>query len=154
MVVAGLKRLSELTLAGALAAALAGGVGGPLQAKATGRTGLEKCPSQSFPVFLGRFSESPRVQRAFTYFPLTVSKVVDGPDEPETVTSKEGRRSVRYPVFPSRRTAAAQGLERLVDLRARSATITLRKPDTDLQFEYRFVRTDCWYLVEKRNMSL
>jgi hypothetical protein len=153
MIVAGLKRFGGLALAAALAAAPAG-IGGPLQAKATGRAALEKCPSQSFPVFLRRFSESVTVQRAFTYFPLTVSKVVDGPDEPETVTSKEGRQSVRYPVFPSRRAASAQGLERLVDLRARSATITLRKPDTDHQFEYRFVRTDCWYLVEKRDMSL
>ncbi len=140
-------------------AALLGGVAGvaalsPLQARPAGRAGLEPCPSQSFPVFLRRFSESVVVQRAFTYFPLTVTEVVDGRDEPETVTVSKDRRSLRYPLFPSRRAAAGQGLERLVDLRGRSATVTLRKPDTDFQLEYRFVKTDCWYLVEKRDMSL
>jgi hypothetical protein len=149
--VPGSRRIAVAALLGGAAVA---GAFGPLQAKPTGRAGLEPCPSRSFAAFLDRFSESAAVQRAFTYFPLTVSEVVDGRDEPATATVSKDRRSLRYPVFPSRRAAAGQGLERLVDLRRRSATVILRKPDTDFQLEYRFVRTDCWYLVEKRDMSL
>lgn len=154
MVVPGLKGISGLALAGVLTAAPAGGAGGTLQAKPAGRAGLEKCPSQSFPVFLARFSESPGVQRAFTYFPLTVSKVVDGPNEPETVTSRQSRGSVRYPIYPSRRAAAAERLETTIEERGRSAIVTLNQPDTDYQIRFRFVRTDCWYLAERRDMSL
>jgi hypothetical protein len=153
-VVPGLKGYSGLALAGALAAALAGGGGGTLQAKPAGGAGLEKCPSQSLPVFLRRFSESVVVQRAFSYFPLKLLHVVDGPNEPETLTTMTGRGSVSYPIYPSRRAAAAERLETTIEERGRSAIVTLNQPDTDYQIRFRFVRTDCWYLTERHDMSL
>lgn len=86
--VAEVKRAAALAMLAALAGA------GPLQAGPPGGGG-EPCPSRSFPDFLRSFSESAAVQRAFTYFPLKVSHVVDGTDEPETVTGTSGRGSVR-----------------------------------------------------------
>ena len=147
-----LKRVAALALLVTLAGSGVGG--GPLHAGPTGRGALEPCPSQSLPAFLRSFSESVVVQRAFTYFPLKLLHVVDGPDEPVTLRTMSGRGAVSYPIYPSRRAAASERLETKVEEGRRSAIVTLEQPDTDNQIRFRFVRTDCWYLTERYDASL
>jgi hypothetical protein len=114
------------------------------------------CPGRDFAAFLAAFGADAAVQARYTAFPLPMSALEDGPDEPRTVVRQVGRAAARLPLLPLPSQRAADSLA----LRTEAAPggrrhAVLYKPDTDHQVTYVFApERGCWRLVRVDDQSL
>jgi hypothetical protein len=128
------------------------------------------CPSQDFSVFLKRFSESAKLQKAFTTLPLVYGQVdqeLIGTGKPDFST-----RSIKsfqeVPLFdkadggrilPSAAKLAKESLklDPVSEVRENPAekTAKLYAPDTGFHILFKFRKvTGCWFLLEIDDMSV
>ncbi|HEV2746326.1 MAG TPA: hypothetical protein VGW34_03385 [Allosphingosinicella sp.] len=140
-----------LLLAGCAAMAVSGCAPADIS---DGSATFDTCPSQSFPAFLHRFSESVKVQQTFTHFPLEQSRIVQGRDEPHQVRLRIHKNDLHFPLYPDNSIILSQRLSKTITEREKDAVVTLAKTDTDYLVTYHFKKTDCWYLAKIDDQSL
>lgn len=114
------------------------------------------CPSLNFDGFLKAFVGDVELQKAFTVEPLE-SQTVDATAEPEPalVTKMLTATELQFPLIPSERQQASEGLKmRQSTLENGDTKVTLAKEDTDYQVSFYFKNEGCWKLIRIRNDSL
>jgi hypothetical protein len=112
------------------------------------------CPSQAFPAFLDAFMNDVATQQAFTARPLQ-SIAIDTRAEPEPKPITRMIDAPAFPVMPSARKQAGDGLLRSVSNRTGGEVeVTLAGGDSDYQMRYTFRKTDCWQLYRIEDDSL
>lgn len=128
---------------------------GASHTKITGPGATTQCPSADFQAFLGTFTESVHIQKAFTHFPVEKLIVVDADPEPKPVVKLLSRSQVSFPVISNSAERKEKGLAIRIDqVGKKKAQITLRKEDADYQVFYLFSKDSCWKLTRIEDWSL
>lgn len=117
---------------------------------------LATCPSKDFELFLKTFSESSKVQEAFTEAPLQIVTIDSASEpEPEEVLKVINREELSFPLMPNLAVQANDGLKsRRSSADENNFEVILFKPDTDYQMSFFFKRLNCWKLYRIKDHSL
>lgn len=115
------------------------------------------CPSQDFPKFLKAFSESKKIQIAFTKYPLRKQQLdLNADPEPKPFIRNLERHQIEFPVFPGEAKRKKESLNLRIDkLTSGKAELTIRASDSDsYQVSYFFSKNSCWKLERIEDWSL
>jgi len=91
-----------------------------------------------------------------TTFPLKVQSLDPKAEpEPRPIVRMLDRQEARFPLVPAKEERAKDGLALRIDLlEARSARVTLERPDSDFRVSYFFAMEGCWRLTAIEDESL
>ena len=115
------------------------------------------CPGADFASFFAAFAEDPRLQQAWTRFPLEDAYlVVDAEPEPRLEIDSLSESEATFPLVPDDSERAIHSREvTITELEEGRQKVTIAQPDTDWVIDFVFAPEDgCWQLVRMEDHSL